>query len=173
MAWYNKYMKTTDMETIVVIADEVKTAVKKFALTANSKVKGNTEDLGCYCAIASHALMTALKKSGINAKLVVGFFDENEEWDYNDDGNEQYEANHCWVEVDGYYIDITATQFIQHSDEEVVILEIDDADLYYPYTYPSNIKSMQSAKAGWGKQAPCNKYTKHILLLAQSNKILY
>lgn len=150
------------------IATRVRKGMERFAPTVNEKVNGDMQDLNCYCAIASHALMTALKKAGIPAKLVVGYFDEDEEWDYNDESDNQLDANHCWVEIEGHYMDITATQFAQYSEEKVVILAKEDADLYYPYTFPKTIKNMQGKKRdSWGNQAPRVEYTKQILALAQ------
>lgn len=167
--YYNNCMKLPDMEKVKEIATRVRAGVEKFVPTINDKVNGLTEDLTCFCAISSHALVTALKKNGIEARLVVGFFDENEDWDYNDDNTEQFQANHCWVEVAFSYVDITATQFHQYSDEKVLIISNDECEsLYYPYETPKSIKNMQGHKRRnrWGRQAPQMRYTKKILALA-------
>jgi hypothetical protein len=161
-------MKLPDMEKVKDIATRIRAAVEKFAPTINDTVQGNVEDLCCFCGISSHALIVAFEKHGIPCKLVEGFFDEIEDWDYNDEAKEQFDANHCWVEIPFHYVDITATQFLQYFDEKVVIIGNDETDsLYYPYKIQKSIKNMQGTKRNrWGAQAPKMRYTKQILKLA-------
>jgi hypothetical protein len=160
-------MNTPDLEIVKEVASKVRAGVEKFAKKNNEKVCGDTQNLMCYCAISSAALVAALKKKGIKARLIVGFFDEEGEWDYNDDGTEQLDANHCWVEIAFHYVDITATQFAQYEKDKVLIIENDDTELYYPYESPKSLRSMRgSNKKAWGRQAPRVEYTKQILKLA-------
>lgn len=155
-------MKLPDLEKVKEIASKVRAGVEKFV--QDESPCGVEENLMGYCAIASAALVTALEKHGIEARIIVGFFDENEEWDYNDDNPEQLNPNHCWVEIPYHYVDITATQFSQYENEKVVIIENDDAEFYYPYESPKTLKSMQGNTAkGWGDQAPRISYSKQIL----------
>lgn len=49
-------------------------------------------DLCGLCAIASGELTNRLQAAGYPARIAIGF-------------------GHCWVEVCGYYLDVTATQF--------------------------------------------------------------
>jgi hypothetical protein len=53
-------------------------------------------DLACACCIASYMLWKALKKLGEDPDLVFGYYEDSE---------------HCWVELKGKVIDLTATQF--------------------------------------------------------------
>ncbi len=151
------------IEKIINIAIQVRRAVEVFAKTdKNHDVGGNPENLCCYCAIASYALMTALKKQGIKCRLISGFFDETGEY-------EEYEEksiNHCWVEVNNKILDITASQFPEHRNYSIVILPNNKSieTGYYPLEYPKTLKELID---GWTYQSPRIKYTKKILKLAK------
>ena len=156
-----------DIDKVKEIASKVRKGMELFAPTINDAINGNENDLTCYCAIASHALHTAFKKAGIESKIIIGFFDENDDWDYNDEGTEKIFPNHCWVEIPFHYVDITATQYSIFADEKVVILPNDaDDERYYPLENFKSVKSMQARKRGWGRQSPRLEYTKEILTLA-------
>ena len=99
----------------------------------------NKSNLTCMCAVASHALTTALKKQNISCKMIHGKFGY---------------ASHCWVEVDGHMVDITATQF----DLPPVII----ARTYKGYTPLDTIKSPKDL-SNWGNQKPDPKLTEKIL----------
>jgi hypothetical protein len=58
-----------------------------------------------YCAIASYKLFEELKRANYSPELVVGEFPE---------------FGHCWIELDGKVIDITATQFLNSFPEILV-----------------------------------------------------
>lgn len=149
------------IERIKRIAMKVREAMEKFAPTVNSKICGNVESLACYCAISSHALITALRKKGIKARLIVGFYDENGEW-LNYDGKDDYfRPNHCWVEVPFHYVDITATQYDTTREKVFIVDNINTLENgYHALAYRINKKS-------WGIQSPDRKYTRQILTLAQ------
>jgi len=164
-------MKLPSMKKVKDIATKVREAMELFAPTIEHEVHGNTEDLCCYCAIAAHALHTAYKRAGIQSKLIIGFFDENDDWDYNDESSTKLEANHCWVEVAYHYVDITATQYGMYYNKKVVVIDSSVESPYYPYEKPKTIKSMQGkGDKSWGEQAPRIQYTNQILKLAGLTK---
>jgi hypothetical protein len=57
------------------------------------------------CAIASSMIFNECKRQGIRAKFVYA--------------DKKYEG-HCWIEVQGYIIDVTATQFGKGIDSVIV-----------------------------------------------------
>lgn len=139
--------------------------MEDFAPKINDKVKGDTDDLGCFCAISSAALKYALAKYGIESKFVIGlFYDFEDIWDHNVDDDD---INHCWLEVGDYYIDITATQFELYRDTKVVIVKNNDSHStgYYPYKRIKSMKTIQRDK-NWGRQAPRVRYNKKVLQMA-------
>lgn len=70
-------------------------------------------DLGGACGICSFALKESIKKHYSDAKPIVksGYFNAPVR-----------ERDHCWLEVDGLIIDITATQFGNY--EPIIITDI-------------------------------------------------
>jgi hypothetical protein len=133
------------MDTILEIAKKVRIASEIFALSSESKSLDfhGREDLGCMCATASFALYTELKKNGYDCVFVSGRF---KDW-----------CDHCWVEIDGMIVDITATQFSGIEDDVLVVPSNDDR--YKPYSSRSRRKNMGNLsnmqKSGWPKeQAP-------------------
>lgn len=72
------------------------------------------EDCGKYmdehCAIASYKLFEELKQANYFPALVVGEFPE---------------FGHCWIELEGKVVDITATQFL-NSLPEIFIEDINN-----------------------------------------------
>jgi hypothetical protein len=69
------------------------------------------------CEIIAKDLTNELKSRGVNAKHVVGNFtlDEPDAEQYMDcdcwDGQDEYEVNHDWVEIEGKILDVSAKQF--------------------------------------------------------------
>lgn len=69
------------------------------------------------CELIAKDLAKELNNHGVNAKHVVGNFilDEPDAEKYMDcddwDGQDEYEVNHDWVEVEGKILDISAKQF--------------------------------------------------------------
>lgn len=77
------------------------------------------------CEIIAKDLAKELRNRGINAKHVVGNFklDEPDAEQYMDcdcwDGQDEYEVNHDWVEVEGKILDISAKQFKKSVDDYI------------------------------------------------------
>jgi len=132
------------------IAKKVREAVEQYAPSIVDNVEcGDTTDLSCFCAIASHALMTAYRKNGIHASMIIGNYCSN---------------THCWVAVDEFFIDITITQF---DDEKPKVYIVDSyrakrIEGFEPEDCFRSLKQMEV----WESQAPTSKYTNDILKLA-------
>lgn len=77
--------------TVERLAGQVRAKVVKW--TKNNSAIGR--DLCGACGIASYALYEALRSQGRRPTLVVLLGD----------------SGHCWVELSGYVVDLTATQF--------------------------------------------------------------
>jgi hypothetical protein len=69
------------------------------------------------CELIAKDLTKELRSRGVNAKHVVGNFtlDEPDAEQYMEcdcwDGQDEYEVNHDWVEVEGKILDVSAKQF--------------------------------------------------------------
>ncbi len=75
-------------------------------------------DLSCFCACASWFLAHKLKEKGIPALVIMGNVGEDEN-------------NHCWVEVEGNIVDITATQFLFAKNKPVIVASYKEYEQYY------------------------------------------
>jgi len=76
----------------------------KRARARMEKIFPNSDDLSCYCGVASLYLAKCAKELGYSkVNFVMGI--------YCDSHYRVFEPNHCWCEIDNYIIDITATQF--------------------------------------------------------------
>ena len=91
--------------------------------------KDNLNMIG-YCGIGARWLQHLAKRKGMKVDFIIGR--------YNDEINS---SHHCWVEYDGYIIDITATQF-GFSDN---ISLIDETDYRYNKT-AKNSKAIRLMK---------------------------
>lgn len=86
-------------------------------LTVASRVSSKYPNTKGKCEIISKDLVEELKSRGINAKHVVGNFilDKPDAEEYMEcdcwDGQDDYEVNHDWVEVEGKILDVSAKQF--------------------------------------------------------------
>ncbi len=89
---------------IYSIAKKVRKQCELFANSKEARDKDyhESKDLACMCAVASHALLIALKDRGIEAVMVRGKYRKHRDY---------YPTHHCWVEYKDSIIDITATQF--------------------------------------------------------------
>jgi hypothetical protein len=101
------------------------------------------------CAIASYSMYRALIKLGYNPKFIVA-----------DSGC----GCHCWVEIDSYVIDLTATQFnmtlpkVLISNKNSYFKAIPELKSYYEVKVNRNaVKSTRT----WDQQSPII-YTKEI-----------
>ncbi len=129
------------------IALKIREATQRFATPAKQRmVFGDAEYLSCFCAIASHALLTAYKLHGIEAKMVIGDF--------------KYD-NHCWVEIGNMIVDITVSQFHGYGEEKVFITNTKNRS-YEPEKVFSTYKDLEM----WEGQCPKEGYTKRILKYA-------
>ena len=61
-------------------------------------------DLGGFCDLAADRITRALRRRGHNARTVCGIFVGRRHDLFND-------GWHCWTEIDGQILDVTATQF--------------------------------------------------------------
>jgi hypothetical protein len=85
------------------------------------------------CAIGSVKLTEVLKREGFkNAKAIVGYADKS-----------KYGMAHCWVELNGKIIDITATQF---NLPKVFIRKKKNALRRFPYTDYKYREVIQNSK---------------------------
>jgi len=92
------------LQTIRIIAREVRNHCERFTKrVAGDYISIEESDLGGLCAIASYTLRRELYKKSIDTKLIEGkwFKGPTDKWGW----------GHCWLEWNGYIIDITATQF--------------------------------------------------------------
>lgn len=71
-----------------------------------------------WCAIASAQLFRELKKAGVDSTIHLY------------DGED---GCHCFIVVDNHVIDVTATQFDEFVDKQIVILPKSKAEKYYFY----------------------------------------
>jgi hypothetical protein len=87
-----------------------------------------------WCAIASAQLFRELKRAGIDSTIHL----------HEGDG-----PCHCFVVVDDHVVDVTATQFDEFVDKEIVILPKSKAEKYDFYTtcetfnYPNDLRDYQ------------------------------
>lgn len=81
------------------------------------RVSNKYPDVTGRCEIIAKELASELNKRGVKAKHVVGTFllDEPDAEKYMEcddwDGQDEYNVNHDWVEIEGKILDITAKQF--------------------------------------------------------------
>ena len=96
-------MRHPDITTLHYIATEVRRMVTNAARCRGAATCGYWDStLGGLCGVASDLLVRELRAHGISSTLVFGEFLFSDR---------RYGGSHCWVECDGYIIDITATQF--------------------------------------------------------------
>lgn len=105
-------------------------SVRKWAVEKAIKRDRASSDLCGWCGIASAQLFRALARVNITATL-------------------HYTANHCFLMVDDYIVDVTATQFRAFKQTPVLILHKDEADEYWFYQcadmfeYPAHLRDHQ------------------------------
>ena len=113
------------------------------------------------CAIASYVLQRALVKLGYKPKFVMA---------------DSYDGAHCWIELDDYVIDLTATQF-NMSLPKVLITK----KKYYYDSIPElnsynsiffNRKAVSLVK-NWQDQSPIKYYKEINKLIKNLNHELY
>ena len=89
-------------------------SVRKWAERKAEAAKYNPDTLCGWCAIASAHLFRALKNEGIESEL-------------------HYVSGHCFVVVDDYVVDVTATQFAELRAGDVFIKHHKEVDQHWFY----------------------------------------
>jgi len=118
----------------------------------------SSEDLSCYCAIASYFLVMVGRKFGYRLMLIEGVAFER-----NIDPEDPYSCikqlvNHCWVEYDSKIIDLSAKQF-DSSLRKVHVANIGVND-YHP-VYRNN-RVRRNLKAEWPEDQSPYRYIKEL-----------
>lgn len=92
------------------------------------------------CELMSAELVKELKKRNVRALHAVGTFrldepDAERYAEYEEDGHDEYEVAHDWVEVEGKILDISAKQFAKSVHEKLpnIVFIGYDSPLYNRY----------------------------------------
>lgn len=88
--------------------------VRKWTEQKADRANYNPDTLCGWCAISAAHLFRELSNAGIKAKL-------------------HYVPGHCFVSVDDYVVDVTATQFVAFENKEIVIIHLKEAEQYWYY----------------------------------------
>ncbi len=89
--------------------------VRAWTQSKADRANYNAHNLCGWCAISAAHLFRELSKAGIDAEL-------------------HYVPGHCFVSVDDYVVDVTATQFTVFEKKEIVIIHIKEAEQYWYYS---------------------------------------
>lgn len=120
------------------IADNIRNDILAFRKACADEFGYSLE---CFCAICSYALWKYLRKKKIASKFVLG--------DYRG-------YDHCFLIIEDYVVDITATQF---GLSELEIVEFEGSDYDY---YKSNQDAVNHVNLDWPKdQSP--KYNLEVI----------
>lgn len=104
-------------------------AVRKWA---QDKAGNYEQDLCGWCAICSAELWKRLGKIGLSAEIFV---------------TEVYGISHVFLMMDGYIVDVTASQFSEFQRYEVVIIPEGEGKAYGFYEGNKTFKSAKDLKA--------------------------
>ena len=127
---------------------EVAALVRK-AVEVQATRQGYPRDLCGMCAIASFTLATALAREGVIAYPVVGSV---------------HGYSHCWVEAEGKVFDITATQFAEYRNDELLSFPVSKKDLFGYHTHDElTIGSARELKSWPLEQQPEPKLVAELL----------
>lgn len=96
-------------------------------------------NFGGACGFMSYAMYLLLRRLGIKSKLVVA-------------GGDFIGCSHCWVEVDGLIVDLTATQFGYKRPVQVVTRP---SEWHKPVKY-RGAAALRELKTWNGRQNPLN-----------------
>lgn len=130
-------MDTALQTKVASVAKRVRTWTKERAKKANY----NPHDLTGWCAISAAYLFRELQKEGIESSIHV----------------KDYENCHCFVVVDDYVVDVTATQFSEFRNNPIVIMHIKEAEAYSFYAtekvfkFPDELRAHQ-LRTKWPKR---------------------
>lgn len=119
-------MNKTLRAKVMLIAENVRNWTEIKA----ERAKYNPHDLCGWCAISAAQLFRELRKESINAEL-------------------HYVSGHCFVVVDDYIVDVTATQFAEFKDKKINIIHTKEAEQHWFYTaekvfaHPAQLRKYQ------------------------------
>jgi hypothetical protein len=119
--------------------------VRKWAEIKAKKANKHPDDLCGWCAISSAHLFREMANEGLKPELHY----VDKDW-----------VSHCFVVVDDYVVDVTATQFTDFKNKKIVILHIKEAEQYVYYQTnnvfktPSALRDFQ-LKSHWPKDQVC------------------
>ena len=101
--------------TLLTLAFRVRHVVEE----ATVDVEGVESDLGGACAIASRALVGAIRREGGRAEFVYGVYHHHcpRVGRLGHPYVMTHNIEHCWVETSGLIVDLTATQFSSAFDD--------------------------------------------------------
>jgi hypothetical protein len=95
-------MRPPALSKLIPIAKTARKKIEKLAY-----IEGGHSDLAGYCGIAARYIELVANKNNIEVEFVAGQFNS---YVRTIDVYRQH-SGHCWLECDGYIVDITATQF--------------------------------------------------------------
>lgn len=135
---------------VLAAAKSVRSNMETYALylAVTKDADIDVDDLRGACGIASWVLWRALRRGGVDAHLVVGFY------------YDEFSIDHAWVRVGDTIVDVTATQF-DDALPEVVVTSAKDDGFDLPYNrYRSGGAFMDGAAVArlrnWEDQSPMN-----------------
>ena len=134
-------MFPSSLNRIAMLAAEVRMATEDLAI----EIHGDNpravyvEDMNGMCAIASYALREVLIDHEYDPKMILAVVDKTG-------------FSHCWVELDGWVIDITATQFGPEYPN-VHIVPIGDEDPMNQIYVQCHRRDYRAVH-GWGLTSP-------------------
>jgi len=151
----------TLLEELKMYALNVRNKCKQYAFDERNENKDwyGREDLFCMCAVASYTLIEYLRRRNIRGKLIASH-------------------NHCWVQVQQYFIDITCSQYreLEKGMPDYLVLPEKEFRKYmrkiwhfdrYRVITGLDIKHHFSS---WGEyQQPSKEVTEEILKIGESN----
>lgn len=132
-----KSMNTELKAKVLPIAKRVREWTERKA----ERAKYNQHNLCGWCAISAAQLFRELRREDIPAEL-------------------HYVSGHCFVVVDDYVVDVTATQFMKFENVEINILHHKEAQEYWYYETehrfdsPTKLREHQ-IKKNWPKREIC------------------
>ena len=127
-------------ELRIKVIDIARSARKWTELKA-SKANYRPDDLCGWCAISAGHLFRELSNADIPAEL-------------------HYTSGHCYVVIDDYIVDVTATQFHEFKNKEINIIHIKEAEPYHFYRttdifkHPSELREHQ-IRNNWPRRQIC------------------
>ena len=144
--------------TLLTLARRVRYVVEE----ATAEVEGVESDLGGACAIASRALVGAIRRDGGRAEFVYGVYHHRRLRAGHPYGDLSQDIEHCWVETAGLIVDLTATQFSSAFDE-VHIRPICSAEYEVWRRGAAALRYINEEWGGFGGDAECQRQIRTLL----------